>query len=365
MKGRETIALINLKNLIHNLNIIKKAASKCEVLCVVKANAYGHGIIAVSKALERNGVKWFGVAISEEGIILRKNGIKGKILILNGIFKQEAEEVIRYSLTPTVFDESQIIELERVCKKFQTKVKVHLKVDTGMGRLGVMPRDFNKLLNRIMSSKYIQLEGVFSHFAHADFKDIEFIKHQLGIFDKLTRKLNVIKHIANSAGTFLLPESHLDMVRVGISLYGVPPSFKIKKVLKLKPVMSLKTKIHSLKELPKGHGVSYGHTYRMRKKGKVGIIPIGYGDGFMRMNSNRGYVLIRGERCPVVGTVCMDLTIIDVSHLKHVSPGDEVILIGRQGENEITAYDIAENTDTIPYEVLCAISQRVKREYLT
>lgn len=364
MKGRDTVAIINLKNIVHNLNIIKKSAGRSEVLCVVKANAYGHGIVEVSKKLEESGIKWFGVAISEEGILLRENHINGKILVLNGVFKGESEEIIRYSLTPAVFDEWQVIELERACKKLNRNIGVHLKVDTGMGRLGVMPKNFQNLLNRILKSQYLKLEGVFSHFAHSDLKDVEFIKYQLSTFTELTKGLRILKHIANSAGTFLLPESHLDMVRVGLSLYGVSPSPALRKKLDLKPAMTLKTRVHSLKELPKGHGVSYGHTYIMKRKGKVAVIPIGYGDGFMRANSNRGYVLIRGKKCHIIGVVCMDLTVVDVSHLKDVSVGDEVVIIGKQGEEEITAYDLARNAGTIPYEVLCAVSPRVRREYL-
>ncbi len=364
VNGRDTIAYINLKNLKHNLKAIKSLLKKSHLLSVVKANAYGHGIVEISKVLQEEGVNWFGVATLSEGITLRENRIKENILVLNGPFRDEGEGFAEYGIKAVVFDEEALHILNEGGRKRKVKIPVHIKIDTGMGRLGIKPKDFMRFLSKVKKFPNIEVEGVLSHFAHADLKDMEIIKAQLNLFISTIKGFRGIKHIANSAGTILIPSSHFDMVRTGIALYGIYPSPECSKVIKLKPVMSIKTVVHSIKTLPKGHGISYGHTYVLKKKSKVAVLPIGYGDGFMRANSNKGRVIIRGEFCPIIGTVCMDLTIVDVTHLQNVQKGDEVIILGEENGKSISAEDIANTCSTIPYEVLCLITQRVKREYI-
>lgn len=366
MNGRETIALINLQHLIYNFREIKRIRGKAKVLCVVKANAYGHGIKEISRTLERAGAEWFGVATLEEAEVLLKNDIKGKILVLNGPFPGEEEVIVRYDLRVVAFDIAHMERLNLAGKKAGKKVLVHIKIDTGMGRLGFLPQEFIKVMKRMAKYEFVKVEGIMSHFAHADLKEVDFIKEQIKVFKECIRKTGFsgIKHIANSAGTILIPSSRLDMVRTGIALYGVYPSSECEGKINLKPVLSLKTRIHSIKKLPKGYGISYGHTYRLKRESTVAIIPIGYGDGFLRANSNKGKVLVKGNLCPVIGSVCMDLTAVDVTEVKDAKVGDEVVIIGEQNGKSITAHDLARSSGTIPYEVLTILTERVKRIFL-
>ncbi len=248
-------------------------------------------------------------------------------------------------------------------KKRGKKALIQIKIDTGMGRLGFLPEDFRSLMEKIRDYRFILLEGIMSHFAYADLKDMEFIKHQLMLFKKCIRDTDFkgIRHIANSAGTILLPPSHLDMVRCGIALYGIYPSRDCRLKIPLKPVLSLKTRIHSIKELPKGYGIGYGHTYILKRKSRVAIIPVGYGDGFLRANSNKGSVIVNGKLSPIIGTVCMYLTAIDVTDVTEAKLGDEVVIIGEQNGRSISAEELAVFSSTIPYEVLCLLTSRVKR----
>lgn len=363
MDRRPTFAYINLENLLHNFNEIKKIAKKSEVLCVVKADAYGHGIIEVSKVLSSAEAKWLGVATAGEAETLIRNGIKGKILVFNGAFPGEEGFFLKNDLRAVVFDIEGIERLEKEGRKRGKRVLVHIKIDTGMGRLGFLPKDLKKVMERIKKCKFIKIEGIMSHFAHADLRDVDFIKHQLIVFKKCSKNFPGMKHIANSAGTILLPSSHLDIVRCGLALYGIYPSEDCLSKISLKPVLSLKTKLLSIKSLPKGYGIGYGHTYKLKRDSRVAIIPIGYGDGILRANSNRGFVLVKGELCPIIGTVCMDLSAIDVTDLKEVKAGDGVVIIGEENGKSLTAKELAISSSTIPYEVLCLLTKRVKRVF--
>lgn len=365
MDERPSVAYIDLGNLIHNFKEIKKRVRNSEVLCVVKANAYGHGMIEVAKALSKAGARWFGVATAGEAESLLKNKIKGKILILNGVFPGEEGFIIEHNLRGVLFDREGVERMNEAGKRMGKRALVHIKIDTGMGRLGFLSEDFKDIMEKIKNYKFIKVEGVMSHFAHADLKDMEFIKYQLNLFKRCIRitGFNGLKHIANSAGTILLPSSHLDMVRCGIAIYGVYPSDDCKSKISLKPVLSLKTKIHSIKNLPEGYGIGYGHTYVLKRKSRIAIIPLGYGDGLLRANSNRGYVLVKGKLCPIIGTVCMDLTAIDVTDVPEAKVGDEVVIIGEENGRVISAKDLAIYSSTIPYEVLCLLTKRLKRIY--
>jgi len=365
MDERPTVAYIDLGNLSHNFHEIKKIAKNSEVLCVVKANAYGHGMVEVAKALSRAGARWFGVATAGEAEVLIKSGIRGKILVLNGIFPGEEKFIIEHNLRGVVFDKEGVERMNEAGKRMGKRALIHIKIDTGMGRLGFLPEDFKEIMEKIRNYKFVKVEGIMSHFAHADLKDMEFIKHQLELFRRCIRRagFNGLKHIANSAGTVLLPSARLDMVRCGIAIYGIYPSEDCKSKISLKPVLSLKTRIHSIKDLPKGYGIGYGHTYVLKRKSRVAVIPAGYGDGILRANSNRGYVLVKGRLCPIIGTVCMDLTAIDVTDVPDVRVGDEVVIIGEESGKVLSANDLANSSSTIPYEVLCLLTKRVRRIY--
>ena len=347
---------INLKALDHNLRLIRDRLSpQVTIMAVVKADAYGHGAKVISARLEELGIKSFGVANVNEAVTLREAGIKGEIFLLGGFFKGEEEYIITHELVPIVYDLESLIRLSEKARKWNKKLKVHLKVDTGMGRFGILPDKVKEFVEKINEIPLIELKGVASHFSTADEGD-DFFYEQLrtferikGLFKKLGLSLKY--HIANSSAIFSSPQSHFDMVRPGITLYGVNPSLDFKKrfSLPLKPLMCWKTRIVSIKEIPKGWPVSYGRTWRASRRSCIGIIPVGYADGYLRALSNRGWVLVKGKKVPVIGRVTMDCTIIDLTELPEARAGDEVILLGE----EIPAEEVAFWASTIPYEVLC------------
>jgi len=339
-----------------------------DVMAVVKANAYGHGDVEVSWALRKEGVKHFGVAMVEEGIRLRENGVKEEIYILSGINRGDEEAVVDYNFIPLISD----IDTARRISKFASKRKkiqnIHIKVDTGMGRLGFLPWEMDTFFYQCNKLGNVRISGIASHLADLAEMDMEFTKRQIQLFNN-TVALGVRRgitftriHIANSAGVFLLPQAHFNLVRPGIALYGYPPFNGCRE--DLRPVMTLKTKILYLKRVPPGYSISYGRTFFTRRESLIATIPAGYADGLNRLLSNKGEVLVKGKRAPIVGRVCMDLTMIDVTDVKGVRPGDEVTIIGTQGKETITALEIARKIDTISYEVLCSISSRIHRRYI-
>lgn len=366
---RPTVAEIDLEALAFNYRQIQRRVPKgTAILAVVKADAYGHGALAVSLKLERLGVHSLGVAISEEGIALRKEGVKAPILILGGIFPGQEGEVLRYRLTPVVFEIASLMRLSKAASKRNKSVKVHLKVDTGLGRLGVPFDQFPFFLKEVKRIPNIEVEGLLSHFAMAD-REEEYTLFQWERFQKALRlareeglKSSYV-HMANSANLTLFPQYSRNMVRPGIMLYGSYPTKGMEGLIKLKPVLTLKTRIHFIKSVPEGARVGYGGTFLARRESLIATLPIGYADGYSTRLSNQGEVLIRGKRAPVVGRVCMDLTMVDVTDIPGVSKGDEVVLIGRQGREQITAEEIAKKIGSISYEVLCLIGKRVPRVY--
>lgn len=367
---RPTVAEVNLRALAFNYHQIKKRLPKgTGILAVVKADAYGHGALPVSRSLEKLGVEYLGVAIPEEGIELRREGIRTPILILGGIYPGDADEIIKYSLTPVVFDFDSLKELSRAGEKRGKKVKVHLKVDTGMGRLGVPFPEFPKFLKKVRRFSHIEVEGLLSHFALID----EGEGYTQGQWEKFQKAISLLKeagfscryfHMANSGILTLFPDFSGNLVRPGIMLYGSYPSLKFQDLIQLKPVMTLKTRIHFLKSVPEGSKIGYGGTFVTKKESLIATIPIGYADGYSLQLSNQGEVLVRERRAPIVGRVCMDFTMVDVTEIPKVSCGDEVVLIGKQGQEQITTEEIAEKIDSIPYEVLCLIGKRVPRIYI-
>jgi len=351
---------INLDAIAQNVRNIKKLiGEKKELMAVVKGNAYGHDVLEVVPVVLKSGATRLAVARLEEGIFLRKAGITVPILVLGLTLKQQAELLVSYSITPAVSECEMIEKLSEEAFKEGKIVKVHLKVDTGMGRIGIFPNRVLDFVNKIKALKNIEIEGVFTHFSVADEKDKTYTEIQ---FKKFMEVLNIlekegieipIKHVGNSATLLDLPHMWLDLIRPGISIYGLYPSKEVQKIIKLIPAHSFKTRIVFLKELPAGECISYGRTYKTKKKRTVvASLPVGYADGYNRHLSNQGEVLVRGRRFPVIGRICMDQTMIDVTNLPQVEIGDEVVLWGRQGQEEITVEEIAEKIGTINYEIV-------------
>ncbi|MFA4911670.1 MAG: alanine racemase [Desulfobacteria bacterium] len=371
---RPTIAEIDLDAIKFNYEQLRKKVGKeTKMLAVVKADGYGHGATFISKELQRLGVDLLGVAICEEGISLRKAGIKIPIIILNGVFKGQIKETIEYNLTPVIFDSNTAQRLSDEGKRVNKKVKVHVKIDTGMGRLGISHKDIVPFFSKLKDMANLEVEGVLSHLSTADGdspEDRDFIFLQLQRFEKCIREIDMLgfspplRHIANSAATIDLPPSFCNVLRPGLMLYGAYPSSRFAEKIHLKPVMSLKTEIMQIKSVPAGYGVSYKRTFVTQRDSVIATLPIGYADGYSRLLSNRGTALVGGEKTPVVGTVCMDMTMVDVTKVSNVQVGDEAVLIGRQGDKEISADEMANKIGTISYEVFCGVSKRVPRIYI-
>jgi alanine racemase len=328
-------------------------------MAVVKGNAYGHDILEVSSVVLKNGASRLAVARLEEGIFLRKAGIVIPILILGLTLKQQAELLVSYNITPTVCEYEMIEKLSESAIKEDKVVKVHLKVDTGMRRIGIFSHDILRFIKRVRALKNVEIEGIFTHFSVADEKDKTYTEKQfrkfMGVLTTLEKEgIRIpIKHVSNSATLLDLPHMWLDLVRPGISIYGLYPSTEVQKTIKLIPAHSFKTRIVFLKELPMGESIGYGRTYTTnQRRTKVASLPLGYADGYNRLLSNQVEVLVRGRRFPIIGRICMDQTMIDVTNLPQVEIGDEVVLWGRQGEEEITVEEIAEKIGTINYEIV-------------
>jgi len=351
---------INLDAIANNVKNIKELiGEKKELMAVVKGNAYGHDILEASLVFLKNGASRLAVARLEEGILLRKTGITVPILVLGLTLKQQAELLVSYSITPTVSEYDMIEKLSESGFKQGKIVKVHLKVDTGMGRIGIFPNHILNFIKKVKVLKNVEIEGIFTHFSVADEKDKSYTEKQFGKFIEVLTFLEKeeiripIKHVGNSATLLDLPHMWLDLIRPGISVYGLYPSKEVEKTIKLIPAHSFKTRIIFLKELPAGEYIGYGRTYITRQKRTVvASLPVGYADGYNRLLSNQGEVLVRGRRFPVIGRVCMDQTMIDVTNLPQVEIGDEVVLWGRQEQEEITIEEIADKIKTINYEVI-------------
>lgn len=371
METRPTFAIISRTAIKSNYNQLRKGIGKgVGILAVVKANAYGHGAVETAKTLEQAGCGFFGVAICEEGIELREAGIKASIVVLGGVYPNQVRDIIKYKLTPVIFDIETARLINNLSKKAGKRTKVHVKADTGMGRLGLLPDQAAPFFQELKGLVNIEIEGILSHFSEADEEDKRFSQEQLGIFLEIIRVIKglgvkpQLVHIANSAAITEHTNSHFNLVRPGIMLYGAYPARHMIGKIKLKPVMRLVTQVLQLKRVPKGFPVSYGRKYVAKRDSVIAAIPIGYGDGYPRHLSNKGEVLIRGRRARVAGMVCMDITMLDVTHIEGINQRDEVVLIGKQGSDEITADELAEKAGTISYEILCGITNRVPRIYV-
>jgi len=368
--GRPTIAEIDLETLEFNYRQIQKRIPKgAKILGVVKADAYGHGALPISLKLEKLGVEYLGVAFSDEGVELRKGGVRTPILIMGGIYPEDVDRVFRFDLTPVVFQKESLQLLSKEAERRRKKVRVHLKVDTGMGRLGVPMNLWSIFLKELKRFPKIEIEGILSHFSMTDEDGGSFSHYQWREFQKalaMAKEIGIsykYLHMANSATLTAFPAYSGNLVRPGIMLYGSYPSPAFQNLIKLKSIMNLKTRILFLKKVPPGRKISYGGTFITERESLIATLPIGYADGYNRQLSNQGEVLIRGRRAPVVGKVCMDYIMVDVTDIPNVNTRDEVILMGRQGKEQITADEIAEKINSISYEVLCLIGKRVPRIY--
>jgi alanine racemase len=362
---------IDLDNFRHNWNVIRRlVGSDVRVMQVVKADAYGHGAIEISRAALKNGVSCLGVANADEGVQLRVSGIEAPIIILSPSTASEIDDIIKYSLVPCVSDPGFARELSRRLADRGTSMAVHVEIDTGMGRGGVLYDDAVSVIEEIQRLEYIRIEGIFSHLSLSESAGDDYNYRQGRLFRELLESLErkgitiPVKHLANSGGVINFPEFHLDLIRPGIMTYGIYPGPETKSTVDLAPVMTFKTTIVLLKDVPSGYSVGYGRTYRTSGPARIATIPVGYGDGYGFVLSNRGEALVRGCRVPVVGRVSMDMCNLDVTDVPGCATGDEVVLMGRQGDDVITADEIARKSRTISYEVACALGKRAPRVFL-
>jgi alanine racemase len=361
---------VDLDNFIGNLKEIKRLIGpQVDFMQVVKADAYGHGAIEISNIALKTGARMLGVANADEGVQLRISGIETPIVILGPSTVAEIEQIIKYNLTPSVSDAAFTKKLHKALKKSGHKLSVHVEVDTGMGRGGTMYSEALKLILEISKLPNITLEGIFSHLASSEVM-ITYNDKQWQLFSELLTDLQRLKidipfrHIENSGAILNYPDFKLNMVRPGLMTYGIYPSPDNQSKAKFAPVMSFKTSVVLLKDFPEGCGIGYGSTYVTQKQTRIATIPVGYGDGYGFILSNQGEALIRGERAPIVGRVSMDMCTIDVSHIPDCKVGDEVVFLGKQGKEYISANEIAAKAETISYEVLCALGKRAPRVFL-
>lgn len=367
-------AAIDLDAISHNMDkISQKISNGARIISVVKTDGYGHGAVPIARELEHKEYMYgFATATAEEAFILRRAGIKKPILVLGYVFPYTYEQMIRDEIRFTVFREDMLEQIEEEAKKQNKAALVHIKVDTGMSRIGISPdENGSSFIKKVLQSEHINIEGIFTHFAKADYEEKADANKQFLIFRNFCKEIEnlyeikiPIKHCANSAAALEMPETHMDVVRVGIAAYGLWPSEEIKKEsCDLKPAFSLHSHIVYLKTLDAGKEISYGGTYITKKTTKVATLPVGYGDGYPRTLSNIGYVLIHGKKAPILGKVCMDQVMVDVTEIEDVKEGDEVILIGNSENETITMEALGELADRFNYELVCVIGKRVPRIY--
>lgn len=369
---KRTWAEVDLDAIAHNIKEIRKITNPhAKIMAVVKADAYGHGFLEVTKTLLENGADRLAVAVLQEGKQLRSRGVTVPILILGASGEETVEDLINFDITPSVFTYEFAKALSYEAERKEKVTKIHIKIDTGMSRIGFLAGENNEEIVdeiiKISKLPYIEIEGIFSHFATSDEYDKSYTLLQYERFTDVCNRLEEkglhipIKHICNSAGIMMYPEMHLDMVRPGVILYGMYPSDEVDKSrLDLIPAMTLKSTITHIKEVEPGRGVSYGKEYITDKKTKIATVPIGYADGYLRKLAKHGKMIVNGVKVPIIGRICMDQCMIDVTNVHNIDKGDEVIIFGREG---VTVDDLAEWLETINYEVSCVIGKRIPRIY--
>jgi len=353
---------VDLGALRHNyLQLRRRLSPGVKFLAVVKADAYGHGLVPAARTLAAAGAEYLGVASIEEGLALREKGLDLPILLLMGIVPRESRAAVAAGLDVVLYRRDVAQALEEAGRSLGKEVRVHLKVDTGMGRLGLIPPEVMPFLESLRKSPHLEVQGFISHLAMADVDDKTYTKKQLQEFLTLLSTARgqgwelPLSHIANSAALVTLPEAHFGMVRPGISLYGSPPALELSWGVDLKPVMSFTTQVLQFKRLPPGSSISYGCTYTTKDWCSLAVLPVGYCNGYPRLLSNRGEVLLKGRRAPIRGRVCMNLTMVDVSHIPDVGEGERVTLLGDDGGDRLTADDLAAWAETISYDIYCTL----------
>lgn len=361
---RSTCTRVDLKAIRHNIAVFRSAV-KSPFIAVVKADAYGHGLIKVAQTAVQEGAKMLAVAIPEEGAALRRSGIDMPVLVLGGMNAVEAEASVRYGLTQAVYTSEHIALMEKACLEQGRTCTVHIKADSGMGRLGIRtPQEALELTEALSRAAHVHAEAVFTHFCDADAEDDVYTAMQAARFDEIVKELpgGLLRHMSASAAALRYPGLRHDMVRLGIAMYGCSPCPGGEDGLI--PALTWISEVMMVKTIGAGEYIGYGCTYRAAKPVKVATVAVGYGDGYPRLMSNAGSVLIGGRRCPVIGNVCMDMIMVDATEVDGVRTGDEVVLLGRQGSEAITAEEIAGICHTISYEILLAPKSRVPRYYM-
>ena len=357
---------IDLDAIKNNIALVKKQTGT-QVMAIVKANGYGHGALGVAKAAERAGAKWCGVARIEEALNLRASGINTQIMVLGYTPPEMIPEAIENDIHVAIYDTLMAKSFAAFAKNMQKKLRAHLKVETGMGRLGMMPAQVMDFVADFLHHPAIILDGIFTHFARADEPEANSVPQQLLVFSQVLTDLRrvgfspEVVHAANSAAIFNYPEAHFDLVRPGIAIYGLTPSPKLSLPDNFQPALTWKARLTSVRTLPAGHGVSYGANYVTSKEERIGVIPVGYGDGFRRVPGQQA--IVRGKRVAIVGSICMDQCMLQLDSVPEAVPGDEVVLLGKQGAQQITADDLATRWGTLNYEVVCGLADRLPRIY--
>ena len=369
-----TVAEINLAALRYNIRQVQSLlGDRTEILAIVKADAYGHGAVPICQHLKNEGIECFGVATLEEGVALRESGLSSPILILAGVFPEDLGSIVERRLTPVIQDLDAARALDEAAGRLGRRIPVHLKIDTGMSRLGIPWREWGAALKAFQPLGHLEVEGLISHFSVAESDegdDRRFTEEQILRFQNCleqSRRAGIeprYVHMANSAAMALWKGSQFNLVRPGLMLYGIYPSSIARQKISLRPVLQWKTRILSLRQIPAGDPVSYGRKFVCPRDSWIATLAVGYADGYSRRLSGRGEVLVRGKRAKIIGIVCMDLTMVDVTDVPGVKIGDEVVLLGRQESKEITVFELAHWMETISHEVLCGIGKRVRRVYL-
>lgn len=366
-----TAAYIDHKNLLHNFNLIREQVKPSKVMAVVKADAYGHGSIEVAETLQNENVDYLAVAFPEEGIKLRKAGIKKPILVFGAQLTDFFREMIDHDLEITITHLDQLKYLQNITEADGKNAAIHFKVDTGMNRVGFYEKEYYKALELALKSKRLQIKGIYSHLSSADEEDTAYTQLQIDRFSIIKHQTEryflqdkPLFHLANSAAIIRYPQAYFDLVRPGVMLYGNPPAPGFHTDWDIREVMSFKSKVALVKNVGKNEPVSYSRRFHTPAKSRIAVIPAGYADGYNRKLTNKGEVLIKGKRFPVVGAVCMDQILVNLGNIPGIEAGEEVVLFGKQESQSIKIVEIAEILETIPYEVTCWLSGRVNRIHL-
>lgn len=367
--SRPTIAEINLAAIAENVRRIAARVHPARVMAVVKADAYGHGAVAVAQKVLQCGATHLGVALAEEGIELRRAKIEAPILVFGGLFENQIDDFLEHDLQMTLYDLQLAEKISHRAVALGRRAEVHVKVDTGMGRVGLAMSEAVEIFAKMAALPGLNLVGLYTHFATSDERDAAYAKTQLRRFREILTALEnrglraLLVHAANSGAILGLPESYFHLVRPGVMMYGYYPSPEASRSIELIPAMTLRSEIIFVKRVSAGASISYGRIFTTTRPATIATVPIGYADGISRRLSNNFEVLVRGKRCPVVGRICMDQITIDLGDMADVKVGKEVMLLGKQGSEEISVYEWCERLETIPYEVTCGISKRVRRVY--